>query len=169
MQPSYDPNAVRPMWEELAQCGVAPLKTAADVDAVLAKPGTALIVVNSICGCAAGGARPGVTQALQNAVIPDHLTTVFAGAGMEATARARERMPEVLPSSPSVALFQDGALVYALERRHIERMTVDAIAGELVKAFDQHCTRQGPSVPADVYGQVMHARQCGSQIPSFRG
>ncbi|OFW02084.1 MAG: hypothetical protein A3G20_08075 [Acidobacteria bacterium RIFCSPLOWO2_12_FULL_59_11] len=169
MQPMYDPEAVRPMWEELAQCGVTPLRTAADVDAALANPGTTLIVVNSICGCAAGGARPGVTRALQSAVIPDHLTTVFAGVDREATARARERMPEVPPSSPSVALFQDGALVYALERRHIERMTGDEIAGELVRAFGQHCTRKGPSVPPDVYGQVVHARQCGSQIPSFRG
>ena len=167
MQPLYDPEAVRPMWEELAQCGVTPLKTAADVDAVLEKPGTALIVVNSVCGCAAGGARPGVTQALQAAVIPDHLTTVFAGVDMEATQRAR--MPEVAPSSPSVALFKDGALVYALERRHIERMRPDEVAGELENAYRQHWTRKGPSVPADVYGQVVHARQCGSQIPRFRG
>ena len=126
------------------------------------------IVVNSICGCAAVGARPGVTQALQAAVILDHLTTVFAGVDMEATQRARARMPEVAPSSPSVALFKDGALVYALERLHIERMTPDEIAGELEKAYRQHCTRKGPSVPADVYNQVVHARQCGSQIPSFR-
>ena len=88
---------------------------------------------------------------------------------MEATQRARDRMPEVTPSSPSVAVFKDGALVYALERRHIERMTPDEIARELVKAFGQHCTRTGPSVPADVYAQVVHARQCGSQVPSFRG
>ena len=169
MQPLYEPEAVRPMWEELAQCGVTPLKTAADVDEALGKPGTTLIVVNSICGCAAGGARPGVTQALQAAVIPDHLTTVFAGVDMEATQRVRERMPDVAPSSPSVALFKDGALVYTLERRHIERMMPDEIAGELEKAYRQHCTRNGPSVPADVYGQVVHARQCGSQIPSFRG
>jgi putative YphP/YqiW family bacilliredoxin len=83
--------------------------------------------------------------------------------------RARERMPEVAPSSPSVALFKDGALVYALERRHIERMSVNEIAGELVKAFSQHCARTGPSVPPDVYEKVVHARQCGSQVPSFRG
>jgi len=89
MQPLYDPEAVRPMWEELAQCGVTPLKTAADIDEALGKPGTTLIVVNSVCGCAAGGARPGVTQALQAAVIPDHLTTVFAGVDMEATQHAR--------------------------------------------------------------------------------
>ena len=89
MQPLYDPDAVRPMWEELAQCGVTPLRTAGDVNAALANPGTTLIVVNSICGCAAGGARPGVTQALQSTVIPDHLTTVFAGVDREATERAR--------------------------------------------------------------------------------
>ena len=169
MQPLYDVEAVRPMWEELAQCGVTPLKTAAEVDEVLARPGTALVVVNSICGCAAGGARPGVTQALQGAVIPDHLTTVFAGVDMEATERARERMPEIAPSSPSVGLFKDGVLVYALERRHIERMTPEDVARELGKAFGEHCTGKGPSVPAEVYGQVVHARQCGSQIPRFVG
>jgi putative YphP/YqiW family bacilliredoxin len=165
----YDPEAVRPMWEELAQCGVKPLATAADVDAALANPGTTLVFVNSVCGCAAGSARPGITEALQSGVIPDYLTTVFAGVDMEATARARERMPEVAPSSPSVAIFKDGALIYALERRFIERMTHDQIAQELSRAFAEHCTRKGPSVPADVYGKVVHARQCGSQIPTFRG
>src|SRR5580658_2565667 len=169
MQPLYDPEAVRPMWEELSQCGVTPLHTAADVDAALAQPGTTMVVVNSICGCAAGGARPGVTKALQNTLIPDQLTTVFAGVDMEATARARELMPNVQPSSPSVAIFKDGTPVYVLERRQIERMTASEIAAELAKAFSQHCTRQGPSVSPEVYGQVVHARQCGSQIPSFRG
>ena len=78
-------------------------------------------------------------------------------------------MPEVQPSSPSIALFKDGKLVYALERRHIERMNVDEIAGELEKAFSQHCTRKGPSVPPEVYEEVTHAQQCGSQIPRFGG
>jgi len=169
MQPLYDPQAVRPMWEELANCGVTPLRTAAEVDEILAQPGTALIVVNSICGCAAGGARPGVTQALQADVIPDHLTTVFAGVDMEAVQRARQRMPEIAPSSPSIGLFKDGTLVYALERRDIERRAPEEIALELQEAFRQHCTRKGPSVPPEVYGQVVHARQCGSQIPTFRG
>lgn len=169
MQPLYDRDAVVPMWQELAQCGVAPLTTAADVDSFLARPGTALIVVNSVCGCAAGGARPGVTKALQSELIPDHLSTVFAGVDREATERARERMPEVLPSSPMVGLFKDGALVFALERRHIERMSVDHIAEVLADAFRKHCTRTGPSVPADIYNKVVHARQCGSQIPAFRG
>jgi bacilliredoxin len=169
MQPLYDLEAVRPMWEELAQCGVTPLRTVADVDAALSKPGTTLVVVNSICGCAAGNARPGITKALQGAVIPDQLTTVFAGVDREATERARSRMPEVSPSSPSVALFQDGVLIYSLERRHIERMSADEVSEELRKAFLQHCSRKGPSVPFDVYRKVVHARQCGSQIPTFPG
>jgi putative YphP/YqiW family bacilliredoxin len=169
MQPLYDREAVRPMWEELAQCGVLPLGTAADVDAVLAQPGTALIVVNSVCGCAAGSARPGITKALQSDVIPDHLTTVFAGVDREAVERARERMTGVAPSSPMVALFKDGKIVYALERRYIERMNVEQIAAALEKAFSDNCTRTGPSVPAEVYEKVVHARQCGSQIPTFRG
>ena len=169
MQPLYDPESVRPMWEELSQCGVKPLRAAADVDAAVATPGTTLLVVNSVCGCAAGGARPGVTKALQNAVIPDHLTTVFAGVDMEATARARELMPTERPSSPSVAIFKDGVPVYVLERRQIERMNASDIAAELARAFSEHCARQGPSVSPDVYAKVVHARQCGSTIPSFRG
>jgi len=169
MQPMYDPEAVRPMWEELAQCGVTPLKTAADVDAAVAQPGTTLVVVNSVCGCAAGSARPGITKALQNAVIPDHLTTVFAGVDMEAVARARELMPGVRPSSPSVAIFKDGAPVYLLERWQIEQMRAEQIAAELSRAFGEHCAHPGPSVAPDVYAKVVHARQCGSTIPSFRG
>ena len=92
MQPLYDPEAVRPMWEELAECGVTPLRTVGEVDDALQKPGTTLVVVNSVCGCAAGAARPGVTRALQSSVIPDHLNTVFAGVDREATERAREHM-----------------------------------------------------------------------------
>lgn len=157
------------MWEELAHCGVQPLTTAAEVDSALARPGTTMVVVNSICGCAAGRARPGINKALQSAVIPDHLTTVFAGMDMEATARARELMPQVPPSSPSVALFKDGKPVYALERRFIERMSVDEIAEELSKAFAQHCTRKGPSVSAEVYAQLDYSMQCGSKVPTFRG
>ncbi len=169
MQPLYDPEAVRPMWEELAQCCVTPLRTVGEVDDALQKPGTTLVVVNSVCGCAAGAARPGVTRALQSSVIPDHLNTVFAGVDREATERAREHMTDVPPSSPSVALFKDGEVVYMLERRHIERMTVDEVASELETAFRQHCTLKGPSVSPDVYEKVEHARQCGSEIPRFTG
>lgn len=161
----YDREAVRPMWEELERCGIRPLRTAAEVDTALQEPGTTLVVVNSVCGCAAGSARPGVTRALQAGVIPDHLTTVFAGVDTEATERARARMPQIPPSSPSVAIFKDGVLVYALERRHIERLSDDGVSEELKRAFSQHCTGKGPSVPAEIYRNVVHARQCGSTIP----
>ena len=169
MQPFYDREAVKPMWEELAACGVKPLTTAAEVDEALAKPGTTMVMVNSVCGCAAGGARPGVTKALQGDVIPDHLTTVFAGLDREAADHARARMTGVAPSSPMVAIFKDGEIVFALERRYIERMHVDQIAEVLTSAFREYCTAKGPSVPADVYAKVVHAKMCGSQIPTFRG
>lgn len=167
--PLYDPDAVRPMWEELAQCGVTPLRSESEVDEAVRAPGTTLVVVNSVCGCAAGAARPGVTRALQGDVIPDRLTTVFAGVDRGATQRAREYMAEVAPSSPSVALFKEGKLLYVLERRHIEGRTVDEIARGLGEAFREHCNRRGPSVPREVYEKVVHARQCGSQIPRFGG
>jgi len=167
MQPLYDPEAVRPMWEELAQCGVQPVKTKEAVDEALKMPGTTLVMVNSVCGCASGSARPGLTRALQHSTIPDHLKTVFAGVDREATERAREHMAEVPPSSPAVALFKDGELVHMLERRHIEIMNDEMIAQNLTEAFDQYCARKGPSVPREDYEKVVHARQCGSSVPLF--
>ena len=167
MQPLYDPEAVRPMWEELAQCGVDPVQSAEDVDTALAASGTTLMVVNSVCGCAAGSARPGVTRALQHGVIPDQLKTVFAGVDREATERARQHMVDVPPSSPAVALFKDGELVHMLERRHIEMMNEEMVAQNLTEAFDKHCSRQGPSVPKEVYESIASARQCGSSVPLF--
>ncbi len=169
LEPLYDPEAVKPMWEELSQCGVTPLRTASEVDDAITASGTTLVIVNSVCGCAAGAARPGVTRALQSDVIPDHLNTVFAGVDRAATERAREHMAEVLPSSPSIALFKDGKLSYVLERRQIEGMSVEEIAKDLSEAFSQHCTRKGPSVPPEVYEKVSHAQMCGSQIPRFGG
>ena len=165
MPSMYDLEAVRPMWEELEQCGVKPLRTVAEVDSALQKSGTTLVVVNSVCGCAAGSARPGVTRALQSKVIPDHLTTVFAGVDTEATEQARAHMPQIPPSSPSVAIFKDGVLVYALERRHIQLMSVVEVSEELERTFRQHCTGKGPSVPPETYQNFVHARQCGSTIP----
>lgn len=167
MQPLYDPEAVRPMWEELSQCGVEPVKTGDDVDAALKESGTTLVVVNSVCGCAAGSARPGVTRALQHSTIPDHLKTVFAGVDREATERARQHMAGIPPSSPCVALFKDGELVHMLERRHIEMMNEEMVALNLIEAFDEHCSRQGPSVPKAVYENLAVSRQCGSQVPLF--
>jgi putative YphP/YqiW family bacilliredoxin len=167
MQPLYDREAVRPMWEELAHCGVDPLTTPEEVDAAMKAKGTTLIMVNSVCGCAAGSARPGVTRALQHGTIPDHLKTVFAGVDREATERARQYMAGIQPSSPSVALFKDGELVFMLERRHIERLNDDLVAQTLIEAFDKHCSRKGPSVPKEVYEKLEITRQCGSSVPLF--
>ncbi len=170
MPPLYDPDQVRPMWEELANVGVRPLTTSEAVDEVLSKDsGTVLCVVNSVCGCAAGGARPGVTLALQGDVIPDELVTVFAGMDQEAVARARGYMEPVPPSSPCIAVFKDGKPAHVLERRHIERMTAIDIANNLSQVFQQICTRPGPSVPKDVYEGNTHVDTCGSSISPYEG
>jgi putative YphP/YqiW family bacilliredoxin len=128
------------MREDLTRLGVEELKTAEAVDnAVKNSKGTLMVVVNSICGCAAGKARPGVALALQNAVKPDRVATVFAGADIEATERARSYFTGYGPSSPSIAILKDGELVYMLERRQIEGRDATQIAGELTQAFEKHC------------------------------
>ena len=135
----YPEFFIAPMREELTQLGVKELRTPEQVDAAVKQPGTLLIVVNSICGCAAGKARPGVALALNHTIRPDAVATVFAGADIEATDRARNYFTGVAPSSPSVGLLRDGKLVYMLERRHIENQTADAIAFLLTDAFDRFC------------------------------
>jgi len=135
----YPEFMIAGMREELTRVGVAEARTPADVDAAVAEAGTTLVVVNSVCGCAAGRARPGVTLALQNAKRPTRAVTVFAGADIEATERARGYFTGVLPSSPSMGLLKDGQLVFMLERRHIEGHTAPEIAQMLAAAFDQHC------------------------------
>ena len=170
MPPLYDPEQVRPMWEELANVGVRPLTTAEDVDTVLGKDeGTVLCVVNSVCGCAAGGARPGVALALQGEIIPDELTTVFAGMDQEAVAQARGYMDGVVPSSPCIALFKDGKPIHVLERRHIERMTAVDIANNLSAVFKETCSRKGPSVSPEVFNSNDHVDTCGSSISPYQG
>ncbi len=136
----YPEEMVRPMREELTRVGFREMKTAEEVDSVLGSaPGTALVVVNSICGCAAGKARPGVILALRNSARPALLTTVFAGQDAEATDRARSYFAEYRPSSPSVALLRDGKTVFMLERHQIEGRMPEEIAAELTKAFDRFC------------------------------
>ncbi len=136
----YPENMVAPMRQELVQLGVEELRTADDVDAKLKDAsGTTLVVVNSICGCAARNARPAVATALQNARTPDNLTTVFAGQDREATNRARGYFTGYPPSSPQIALLKDGDVVFMLERHQIEGRNAEAIARDLVSAFDQHC------------------------------
>ena len=136
----YPDFFVAPMRQELTRLGVEELRTADAVDtAIKNSSGTLMIVVNSVCGCAAGKARPGVALALRHAVKPDRLASVFAGFDDEATRRARTYFTGFQPSSPSIALFRNGELVYMLERFQIEGRDATQIAGELTKAFDEHC------------------------------
>jgi putative YphP/YqiW family bacilliredoxin len=136
----YDERFVTPMRAELTELGVQELRTAEEVDEALREaPGTTLVVVNSICGCAARNARPAVARALESARRPDRLTTVFAGQDAEATARAREYFAPYPPSSPQIALLKDGAVAFMLERRQIEGRNAEEIAKDLVEAFEKHC------------------------------
>jgi len=136
----YDERFVTPMRQELTRLGVEELRTPDEVDASLkGTPGTTLVVVNSVCGCAARNARPAVATALRHAVKPDHLTTVFAGQDVEATAKARAYFTGYPPSSPSIGLLKDGEIVFMLERWQIEGRSADAIATDLTDAFDRFC------------------------------
>lgn len=138
----YSELMIRPMREELTRIGVEELRTPEDVDKALANSeGTVMVVVNSICGCAAGKARPGIARALLHSVRPDKVATVFAGADIEATEKARSYFTGYEPSSPSIALLKDGKLVYMLERRQIEGKDASQVASELTQAFDQHCAK----------------------------
>jgi len=142
----YPEPFVAPMRQELTALGVEELRTAADVDrAVADTPGTLMIVVNSVCGCAAGKARPGIALALRHTRKPARVATVFAGADVEATDRARQYFSGFMPSSPSIGLLQNGRIVYMLERSQIENRDALAIARELTTAFDTFCAA---SVPA---------------------
>jgi putative YphP/YqiW family bacilliredoxin len=128
------------MSAELSRVGVKELKSVQEVDQVMTETkGTLLVVVNSVCGCAAGSARPGVVHALQHDILPDEVVTVFAGVDMDATKRAREYMLPYPPSSPCIALFKDGELVHMIERHHIEGRSAGMIAANLVGAFDEFC------------------------------
>ncbi len=138
----YPPELTKPMAAELTSAGIAELKNADDVDAALARPGTTLVVINSVCGCAAGNARPGVKLALQSEVIPDRTVTVFAGVDSEAVNRARARAADFKPSSPSFLLFENGEVRYAMHRHEIEGRTPQDVAFRLVQAFEEHCSKK---------------------------
>ncbi len=135
----YPPELVEPMQAELENAGFTSLHTAQEVESALKKEGTTLVVVNSVCGCAAGTARPGVVVSLKHSKIPENLVTVFAGVDSEATAKARENMIPFPPSSPSIALFKDGVLVHMLERHHIEGRPAEVIASNLAGAYEEYC------------------------------
>lgn len=136
----YDERFVMPMRQELTQLGVEEMRTPEEVDAKLKDaPGTTLVVVNSICGCAARNARPAVAKAIKHDTRPDKLTTVFAGQDVPATQRARSYFTGYAPSSPQIALMKDGQVVYMLERHQIEGRAADDIARDLTRAFDKYC------------------------------
>jgi putative YphP/YqiW family bacilliredoxin len=139
----YPEYLIAPMRQELVALGARECRTAADVDAVVKAPGVTMMVVNSVCGCAAGKARPGIALAMQHEHRPDTLATVFAGADIDATSRAREHFAGFAPSSPSIALLRDGQVVYMVERRDIESRSAESIADLLTLAFDKYCAPEG--------------------------
>ena len=139
----YPTHIVDPMRAELTRIGFREARTAEEVGEALTRPGTTLLVVNSVCGCAAGSARPAVGLALAHKTTPDHLFTVFAGQDLEAVARAREFLHGYPPSSPCMALFEGGELVLMLERKDIEGRRAPDIAMDLTAAFDRYCTASG--------------------------
>ena len=143
----YDERMVTPMRQELTRLGVEELRTAADVDAKLKdQKGTALVVVNSVCGCAARNARPAIAFAMQHSATPDHAYTVFAGQDPDATRQARGYFTGYAPSSPQIGMFKDGKVVFMLERWQIEGRSAQAIAADLVGAFDKFCAAPAAAV-----------------------
>lgn len=168
--PMYDEEAVQPMRDELTAVGFTELRTPEDVEKTVKvnDDKTVLVFVNSVCGCAAGGARPGVSLALQNKVIPDKITTVFAGQDRDAVDLVRGYIPAP-PSSPSMAIFKNGEPVYFMPRYEIEGYSFEQISAKLVDAFEKFCSAQGPSVSPEHFAEVQHAKMCGSKIPMYKG
>jgi putative YphP/YqiW family bacilliredoxin len=138
----YPEMMIAPMREELTRLGVNETRTAGELEQAVQQPGTTMIVVNSVCGCAAGKMRPGVAMALQNEAKPDRIVTVFAGQDRDATETARKYFSGFPPSSPSIGILRDGKLVYMMQRSDIEVRPAPAIAQELVRAFNTHCAKQ---------------------------
>ncbi len=170
--PMYDQDAVQPMRDELVAVGFEELLTPSDVDkAVNENEGkTVLILINSVCGCAAGSARPGVSLALQHTTIPDKLYTGFAGQERDAVDKIRQYIGDSYPpSSPSMALFKNGTLIYFMPRYEIEGRGAEQIAMNLQEVFDEHCSAAGPSISPENYEKVIYAKSCGSKIPLFKG
>jgi len=136
---AYSELMIRPFREELTRIGVEETRTPEDVEAALATDGTVMVVVNSVCGCAAGKARPGIAMALRNAKLPGKVVTVFAGADIEATERARSYFAPFPPSSPQIAIMKDKKVLFMLERHQIQDRSAEQIASELTAAFNEHC------------------------------
>lgn len=166
--PMYDPTAVQPMRDELLYIGFNELTTPESVDEVLSKQNdeTTFVFINSVCGCAAGSARPGVSLALQSEIIPDNIVTVFAGQDKAAVATVREKyLSNFPPSSPSAALIKNGEVLFMLPRHHIEGRYPEQIASLLQQVFTENCNKKGPSISKEKYEKLVHAKMCGSKIP----
>ncbi len=166
--PIYDPAAVQPMRDELIYVGFKEMLTPEDVHINLDREDekTTLVFVNSVCGCAAGSARPGISLALQNKIVPDNLTTVFAGQNRDAVDEFREKyLPGIAPSSPFIAMFRCKELVYVMQRYDIEGKTPEMVADELIEAFKLNCKAEGPSITPEAYSNLLHFKACGSKIP----
>jgi len=165
MDSLYDRDAVRPLWECLRDIGFECVTSPEAVSVALGRPGLTLLFINSVCGCAARSARPGVGLALRHERIPDYMVTVFAGVDREAVEEARSRMPGVPPSSPSVVLFRDGRLLEVISRAEIEMMTPVDLANRLIASFNRHgANRPGPSVPQEKFDAVDFANVCSSSL-----
>lgn len=170
-KPTYDPEAVQYMRDELTTVGFKELHTLDQVDNAILKQEdkSVLLVVNSVCGCAAGSARPGVAFALQNNIIPDYLVTVFAGMEKMTVEYVRQRfLTNFTPSSPCFALFRNGELEFAMERKDIVKREPEEIAEILMKLFNEKCSRKGPSIPLEEYEQLDHVVQCSTNLPRFK-
>ncbi len=170
-RPIYDQNAVQHMRDELVAVGFEELLTPEQVESALNvnDDKIILVVINSVCGCAAGSARPGVSFALQNKVIPDKLYTVFAGQERDAVEKVRSMITGFPPSSPCIALFRNGKLIFFMQRSDIKDRTPEDITSVLVDAFDKCCSAEGPSVSPEHLEKIVFAKQCGSKIPLYNG
>lgn len=166
--PMYDPNAVQHMRDELLYVGVEELLTPQQVDEVIGAENneTVFVIINSVCGCAAGSARPSVAMALQNDIIPTKYVSLFAGQERDAIEHFRKTyVGEVPPSSPSMYLFKNGKLVFNLPRFQIEGQSAQEIAAVLTEAYKAHCSNIGPSISKEDYDKLIYAQTCGSKIP----
>ncbi len=166
--PVYDQESVQPMRDELVAAGFSEMLSPVEVDKSLDRNDdkTVLVMVNSVCGCAAGSARPGVTLALQNSKIPDVLVTTFAGQDRDAVDELRQKyLAASPPSSPFIALFKNKEVIFAMPRYGIEGKTAEMVANELIEAFNEHCSGNGPSISPERYAEIQHAKMCGSKIP----
>ncbi|MBN2366226.1 MAG: BrxA/BrxB family bacilliredoxin [Calditrichaeota bacterium] len=171
-RPNYDPHSVQYMRDELTAVGFSECLTLDDIDRALLKSTdeTVLLVINSVCGCAAGSARPGVAMALQHRVIPDRLVTVFAGMEKKTVEYLRQRfLSDFLPSSPLFAIFRSGQAEFVMQRKDIVNKSPEEIAGLLTTVFDRMCSKAGPSISPEEFSKLENIAMCSSNIPKYQG